>query len=453
MIKLDDETLVRRSVQGDESAFADLVRRYEHPLATLIRYQIGNPDHAEDILQETLLQAWLGLRHLREPKVVGAWLLQIARNRCYDFLKSAQRRDHPTEAVELEHLVNRFGRTMVRQRETVTEAVEVLEGVPPAERDVARLFYIEGFTIAEIAERHRCPEGTVKRRLFHARTHLRQAFEITEKGRKSEMSTRKSGTKKQPFPLRRPEIVITEIEAEPFSVDCPELRWWCIVPQIGERALFAEYSPPEWKVTRVYEMRGVRPAEVHGVEGIEIDVNRWEPGTGWMPSAEAMYGCLTDEKAQYLAVSQIDGGGKRWLYTFLDKHFDHDWGQMARKIEDRGRFVRQEDASLKQACRIEEPEESGAGIFAVRIGEKSFTCLRTLDLCPPVTNVDTPVTEGYMTQDGRTVMVRHYCQPQKTMINSQGGREGVVVDEKTQLTIDGVTFVHWYDSLSNLACG
>jgi len=284
-VKLDDETLVRRSTQGDEDAFAELVRRYEHRLATQIRYQIGNLDHAEDVLQDTLLQAWLGLRHLREPNKVGAWLLQVARNRCYDFLKSAQRKDFPTDDVELEQIVNRYGRTLVRREETVADAVEALEEVPLAERETAKLFYLEGFTIAEIAQRHRCPEGTVKRRLFHARTHLRQTFEITEKGRTSEMSTRKPGAKKQPFPLRRPEIVIAEVNAEAFSVDCSELRWWCIIPKVGEHALFANYEPPDWKLTEVEEMHAVRLARVHDAEGIEIDINTWKPKTGWIPSA------------------------------------------------------------------------------------------------------------------------------------------------------------------------
>ncbi|MEK9137532.1 MAG: RNA polymerase sigma factor, partial [Bacteroidota bacterium] len=322
MVKLDDETLVRRSVQGDEGAFAELVRRYEHQLATLIRYQIGNLDHAEDILQETLLQAWVGLRHLREPKVVGAWLLQVARNRCYDFLKSAQRHDHPTEAIELEQLVNRFGRTLARQKETVADAVEALEEVPAAERDVAKLFYLEGFTIAEIAERHRCPEGTVKRRLFHARAHFRQTFEITEKGRMSEMSTRKPGSKKQPFPLRRPEIVITEVDAEPFSVDCRELPWWFGIPEVGDRTLWATYDPPEWNLTSVSDMQAVRPARIHDLEGVEINVGEWEPETGWTPSAWTMYGRLTEDSRQWIAVSRIDDSGKRLLRTFLDEDFN-----------------------------------------------------------------------------------------------------------------------------------
>ena len=57
MEKSDNETLARLSAQGNESAFVELIRRHERQLAALIQYQLGNFDHAEDVLQETLLQA------------------------------------------------------------------------------------------------------------------------------------------------------------------------------------------------------------------------------------------------------------------------------------------------------------------------------------------------------------------------------------------------------------
>lgn len=178
---LSDEKLVRRSARGDEHAFVKLVRRYEQPIAALIRYQIGDPDHAEDIFQETLLAAWIGLRGLRNPNKVRAWLLQIARNRCRDFYRSSQRRDLPTEERALEGLVNRFGRALTPQRETASDVLEALEEVPISERNAAKRFYLQGLTIAEIAARSRCPKGTIKRRLHYARNHVRQILGVPRK--------------------------------------------------------------------------------------------------------------------------------------------------------------------------------------------------------------------------------------------------------------------------------
>ena len=454
MEKLDNETLARLSTQGDESAFAELIRRHERQLAALIQYQLGNRDYAEDVLQETLLQAWVGIRHLREPKTVGQWLLRIAKNRCYDFLKSAQRRDQPIDTGELTQFIDRFGHRQIRRRNLLNDAVEALEEVPETEREAAQLFYLEGFTIAEIAARHRCAEGTVKRRLFQARAHLRESFDISDKRRTSQMQTRRPRTKKQPFPLRRPDVVITQTNTEPFSVDCPELRNWFIVPKIGERSLYANYKPMDWKLTEVYELQVVRHSHVHDVEGVEIDIHTWNSQTGWMPSAWQMYGRLTEEKAEYLAVSELHND-KRVLYTYLDKDFDFHWGRISRKLEDHGRFVLQADGSLKQVHSVDNLEASGAGVFSVAVGAHHFTCLRIIELDVPVAKIgrDFLIGESYVTEVGRTVLTRLFCHPEKTMYNDQGNRERVAVDKDVQVVIDDVTFVHWHDSLSNLAFG
>ncbi len=460
MEKLDNETLARLSTQGDESAFAELIRRHERQLAALIQYQLGNRDYAEDVLQETLLQAWVGIRHLREPKTVGQWLLPIAKNRCYDFLKSAQRRDQPIDTGELTQFIDRFGHRQIRRRNLLNDAVEALEEVPETEREAAQLFYLEGFTIAEIAARNRCAEGTVKRRLFQARAHLRESFDISDKRRTSQMQTRRPRTKKQPFPLRRPEVVITQTNTEPFTVDCPELRGWFIVPKIGERSLCANYEPMDWKLTVVHEMQVVRQSRVHDVDGVEIDANTWNPKIGWIPSAWQIHGRSTEEKVEYLAVSEIYDG-KRYLETYLDKDFDFNWGQMFRKVEDQGRFVRQADGSLKQVNCVENMEASdttetiAAGIFSVTVGERHFTCLRVFDFVTPVTEArhDASITESYVTEVGRTVLVRHFCHPERPMYNDQENWDKVVINEDVQIVVDDVTFVHCCDTLSSLAFG
>ena len=452
MEDLEVETLVRLCMQRNERAFAELVRRHERQLVAQIRYQLGNLDHVEDVLQETLLQAWLGIRHLREPKAVGRWLLRIAQNRCYDFLKSAQRRDLPIETEELTQFVDRFGQKRIRQKQILDDAVEALAHAPEDQREIAQLFYLEGFSIAEIAARRSCPEGTVKQRLFHTRAYLRETLGISDKRRTSTVHAHKPEAEKQPFPLRRPEVVITEIDVEPFSVDCPELRWWFIVPEIGERSLFAIYPPMGWELSEVHEIKAVRPVSVHDVDGIELEIHTWEPRSGWLSSTWEICGRLTETTAEYLAVSLLDGG-KRLLHTFLDEGFDFNWGQMPRKLADSGRFATQAGGSLKQVHSLEDMEASGAGVFSVSVGRRNFTCLRVFQLEDTLSSLAAPITESYVTQTGRTVMVRHFCRPEMAMCDESEKAKSTVVDTDLKLVIDGVTYAHWYDSLSNLAFG
>jgi RNA polymerase sigma factor (sigma-70 family) len=88
-------------------------------LAALIRDRLSSSNALEDVLQETLVHAWSGLR-VQAPKNVRAWLYQVARNRCSDYLRSTQRRERFVETDALATIVNRFGVAQSRQRQATT---------------------------------------------------------------------------------------------------------------------------------------------------------------------------------------------------------------------------------------------------------------------------------------------------------------------------------------------
>ncbi|MDE0177836.1 MAG: RNA polymerase sigma factor, partial [Gammaproteobacteria bacterium] len=107
METLDDECLAAQVRSGGQEAFTILIRRYEQPLVALIRSRMGTVDAVEDLLQETFVQAWMGLAS-QSSRNVRAWLYQVARNRCSDFLRSSQRRERVVDDESLAAMVNRL---------------------------------------------------------------------------------------------------------------------------------------------------------------------------------------------------------------------------------------------------------------------------------------------------------------------------------------------------------
>src|SRR5947199_3043189 len=81
--------LVRSAKGGDRAAFEELVRRTSRLLFARLYLETGDTHRAEDLLQETLLQAYRSLPRLEEPGKLRAWLLTIAHN----VLQHAVRRD------------------------------------------------------------------------------------------------------------------------------------------------------------------------------------------------------------------------------------------------------------------------------------------------------------------------------------------------------------------------
>ncbi len=455
------ESSSEERIHSDEEAFGQIVRCYGRTLARYVCHRIVNPSDAEDVLQEILVGVWLGFKNLRDPERTYGWLMQIAQNRCRDYFRVQKRKEMPLEEETLLTYASRFGLHQYRQTQTMTDVIEALETAPLAAREAARRFYLQGLSIAEIAAETHSPPGTVKRQLFQAR-HAARAFlgiarpapiSHTEKQIMTTQTVqpRQHIAEDAPrFPLIRPEIRITELDEPPFTVDCRELRSWSIIPVVGEQAAYADYALPEWKLIEVSSMQALRAAQIHDVDGVEINVQGWKPEAGWQRPG-TVYGRLTDDKAEYLAV-QLPDRETTQFETFLDEWFAGNWGTLDRTISDHGIVKRQSEGSFLLSAEI--PRHRGMGISAglvrLQIGSKSLTCLRVLELPEEAalpTSEQYYITESYLTQEGRTVLVRRFCRPGFANV----AEFPLILDASEQMVINGVTFVHWYDSIMEIA--
>ena len=462
MTSPSDQLLAEQVRQGNEQAFVRLIRRYERTLVGLIRHQVGSGDQVQDVLQETLVHAWSGLRR-DTPRDVRAWLLQVARNRCRDYFRSTQRRELFVETEVLTPMVNRFGVAQVRQREAVADIVEAMEEVPDHERAALQAFYLDGLSITEIAARHRCPDGTVKRRLSHGRDRIRTVLGVTSKTRSKTMST----SQQRLFPQYRPEIRIEASQEAPFRIDFKEMAWWFIVPEVGDHVRWASYDPPKegdepWRLSETISLAAQRPAVIHGRSCVEVEVeNQYFDQDGKIHEREEdrhvkVWGHLAENAVEWIAVESLRPEGTRELTTFLDEGFHDDWDSSPRLIEDRGCLRPQTDGSF--ARQADAPEVMGAGVFDVQIGQQRFTCMRVFEIEKEATERDVMV-EAYITQAGHTVLFRRYNGNRwaKKDAPPHNWGEKMTWEEDLphtdRMVIDGVTYVHYYDNLTDAACG
>ena len=462
MTNQGDQQLAKLVREGNEAAFVTLIRRYERVLAGLIRSRIGSGEQVQDVLQETLVHAWRGLRR-DTPRDVRPWLLQVARNRCRDYFRSPQRRELYVRTETLAPLVNRLGIALSRQREASRAIVEAMDEVPDRERAALRAFYLDGLSIAEIAARHRCPDGTVKRRLSYGRDRIRTALGVTLTTRKTDMEARH-----QDFPRYRPDIRIRPLVEKSFRIDFKEMVWWFVQPEAGDRVGYGSYdggndddSPSRLFKTVWLTVR--RPALIHGqpcVE-VEVEVEEEEVPAGKTSSGEKsritkVWGRLADDEVEWIAVESEKADGVRELTTFLDEGFHDDWWGSPRVVEDCGCLSERSDGTWVR--QPDAPAMTGAGVFDVHVGGRQFTCMRVFEVEKNATERDVLI-EAYITRAGRTVLFRRYNgsrwgkrdAPPHNWGEAMTWEEDLPLNDR--IVIDGLTYVHHYDNLSAAACG
>lgn len=160
--------LVDASRSGDRAAFADLVERYR-PLAC--RYALSllrDRGLAEDACQEAFIEAFQHLGQLREPAAFPGWLRRIV-------VKHADRqRRRRLLYVELSEIPGAHDPlALLIEAEAGREVQEHVALLPAHLRDVIALFYLDGYTVSEIATFLEVARGTIRKRLFDGRRRLR----------------------------------------------------------------------------------------------------------------------------------------------------------------------------------------------------------------------------------------------------------------------------------------
>jgi len=165
---------------ADDPVAMDIARLVDEHHQMVYRYAYrltGSVADAEDLTQQVFLTAQRKLGQLRKVESVRSWLFTILRNY---FLKECQkRRPVPAESLQLD--MNTIPAEIPDQTHVDRERLQqALDELPERFRLVLAMFYFEGCSYREIADRLDVPIGTVMSRLARAKGHLRSKLLRTE---------------------------------------------------------------------------------------------------------------------------------------------------------------------------------------------------------------------------------------------------------------------------------
>ena len=180
-----DVQLIQRTLSGNEAAFGILLQRYQKSVHALVWRKIGDFHIAEDITQDTFLQAYKKLSTLKNHNQFAGWLYVIADRLCIDWsrkrrLTTQSLEDTPVEEIER----SSYAHHVSEQRETERterryELVKrLLAKLPESERTVVTLFYLGEMTTKEIGKFLGVSVDTIKSRLRRGRKRLQEDQEI-----------------------------------------------------------------------------------------------------------------------------------------------------------------------------------------------------------------------------------------------------------------------------------
>ena len=182
---IEDLELVRRSQQGDVTAYDELIRRYQERIYATVYHMTSNHEDANDLAQEAFIKGFQALKSFKGDSSFYTWIYRIAVNKTINFLKQRKNRTHMSlndidfnaeNDPDLVALISdRTPRRDINLSELQEKLNEAMQKLSPVHRLVVTLHDVQGLSHEEIGKIIDCNIGTVRSRLFYARQQL-QAY-------------------------------------------------------------------------------------------------------------------------------------------------------------------------------------------------------------------------------------------------------------------------------------
>ena len=168
-----DKELVLAYKNGNEKAFAALVKKWHVQFCKLAFWYVKDVDVAKDIAQESWQVILDKLDKLENPSRFKSWSISIVNRKAIDYLRANKRVENKNQKYYNENKNNIISEEIDNKEELKSNLLKAIQKLSIEQQLVVKLFYVELYSLKEISEFSKISIGTAKSRLFYAREKLK----------------------------------------------------------------------------------------------------------------------------------------------------------------------------------------------------------------------------------------------------------------------------------------
>jgi RNA polymerase sigma-70 factor (ECF subfamily) len=173
--------LLERIARQDQGAFRELYKAFSRKVFAYVLNMVNDHGRAEEILVDTMYEVWRKPAGFRGDSQFGTWLIGIARNKAL-MVYRARRPDEThgdlDDIAETEAADTPDGYAQLAGKQRSEGVQRCMGKLSDEHRECMHLVFFEGLSLAEVADVQRCPENTIKTRLFHARKKIKNCLQL-----------------------------------------------------------------------------------------------------------------------------------------------------------------------------------------------------------------------------------------------------------------------------------
>lgn len=157
--------------RGDRKALEQLYRQYAGKLLSVCRHYIKDESAAEDVLHDAFIIIFTSIKDLKDTSKIEGWMITIARNLCFRYLRSIGKKEIPLEGIT-EHLCSDC--TEEQKEVDLQILFDAIEKLPEKSKEVFKLSVLDGYSHIEIGQMLHIAPHSSSSQLFRAKTQLQK---------------------------------------------------------------------------------------------------------------------------------------------------------------------------------------------------------------------------------------------------------------------------------------
>jgi RNA polymerase sigma factor (sigma-70 family) len=179
--KLSDTDLIEQTLAGDQSAYADLIKRHQRFVFTLAMRFSKTREDAEEIAQDCFIKAYRSLESFQRQSKFTTWLYSIVYTTAMTTLRkkrvATDSIDDEETFIQIENKISGYDENNVENKSRSFYLSQAIDQLLPDDAIIITLFYKGEQSLEEIAQAMGMEANTVKVKLFRARQRLKEKLE------------------------------------------------------------------------------------------------------------------------------------------------------------------------------------------------------------------------------------------------------------------------------------
>ena len=168
------EKLIERAKKGDKSAFTELIISMQDELYKIARMRLSNEEDIDDVIQETMISAFYGIKRLKYPHYFKSWIIKILINKCNTLYKKKKKLDYYYDDNFINNSIIDFKENSI---ECNIDFYILIKDLDYLERYILILYYEMGYSCKDISKMLNIKENTLKTKISRSKLKIKKIID------------------------------------------------------------------------------------------------------------------------------------------------------------------------------------------------------------------------------------------------------------------------------------